>query len=107
MDNQSKIMVVGALMKVVDSAPTLYPQVSYFQPYTSPRSDISVPEFSTWVNYANQTLNIAYNYTGLSIVLSTKIEITQISSQQAVSYLQRVEQIKQRLLYLAKTINIM
>lgn len=105
MNSQSRNMVVNELIKVVNLAPTLYSQINYYQPNMHPRSDISLPEFSNWVYYANQTLLISYNYTGLAIIPPVKMRVDQISNQQGIPYLQRVDQIKWELLNLAQLIN--
>ena len=107
MNPQSKSMVVGALIKVINSAPTLSPRINYIQPSTYQRSDISMQEFNTWVDYTNQTLDISYNHISLDIIITTKINISRISSQQGIAFLQRIEQIKQELFHLAQTINLL
>lgn len=100
---QSKQMVVDALLKVVNAAPNSQMQLpNYFvpnQPHT-----ISNQDFITWLNYANSILDISYNHTGLNSILSAKINISQISIQNGMSYEQRIERIKYEILNLARGI---
>lgn len=104
MNNQSKQMVIDALFKVVNSAPALYFQGNYLHPQTYQRNDVSMQEFNTWVNYANQILDISYNHLGLNTIMSTKMMITQLASQYGVSNIQRIDKIKQELIKLIQII---
>lgn len=97
-------MVIDALFKVVNSAPALYSQRNYVYPQTYQRNDVSVQEFNTWVNYANQILDISFNHVGLNAIMSTKMMISQLTSQYGVSNIQRIDQIKQELIKLTQII---
>lgn len=66
--------------------------------------DVSMQEFGTWVNYANQILDISYNHIKHDAIFSAKTMIYQIASQYGVSNIQRIEQIKNVLLNLVQTI---
>jgi len=103
MNQQSKQMVINALIKVINAAPVPYSNNNYYPP-VQPNTDISMQEFNTWVNYANQILDIAYNHIGIDTILSTKIAISQISSQYGISNIQRIDQIKRELLNLTQAI---
>lgn len=100
---QSKQMVVDALLKVVNAAPNSQMQASYYYVPNQPRT-ISNQDFVTWLNYANSILDISYNHTGLNNILSTKVNISQISLQNNMPYEQRIERIKYELLNLARGI---
>ena len=104
MNNQSKQMVMDALFKVINSAPTLYSQRNYLYPQTYQKNDVSTQEFNTWVNYVNQILDISYDHVGLNIIMSTKMMISQLVSQYGVSNIQRIAQIKQELIKLTQAI---
>ena len=104
MNKQSKQMVIDALYKVVNSAPALYSQRNYLSPQTYQANDVSMQELSTWVNYANQVLDISYNHGGLNVIMSTKSMISQLVSQYGVSNIQRIDQIKQELIKLTQAI---
>lgn len=104
MNNQSKQMVLDALFKVVNSAPTLYSQGNYLYPQMHQRNDVSMQELNTWVNYANQILDISYNHVGLNVIMSTKMMINQLASQYEVSNMQRIDQIRQELIKLTQAI---
>lgn len=95
-------MVIDALFKVINSAPALYSQRNSPQSYQ--RNDVSTQEFNTWVNYANQILDISYNHIGLNSIVSTKIIINQLILQYGVSNMQRIDQIKQELIKLTQVI---
>ena len=101
---QSKQIVIDALIKVINAAPGLYSQRNYLYHQTYQKSDISMQEFNTWVDYANQILDISYNHIGYNAILTTKIAIGQLSSQHGASFIQRVDQIKRELLNLAQLI---
>lgn len=107
MNNQSVTKAINAIIQVINSAPGLYQQTSYIYPqsYQNRRTDISKAEFDTWVNYADQILDISYNYVGYNIIFSTKITICQISNQLELPYFQRVESIKTELLNLIQSLS--
>lgn len=115
MKNQSKQMVIGALMNVINAAPILHSQRNYMnrQAYQIsnwsnqelyPNNDISKLEFDTWIDYVNQILDISYNHIGLNDVLSTKMMICQLASQYGLSNMQRIDQTKQELIKLVQII---
>lgn len=101
---QSKQIVIDALIKVINAAPGLYSQTKYLYSRTYQNSDVSMQEFDTWMNYANQILDISYNHIGFKAIILTKIRIRQLSSQYGVSIAQRIDQIKKELLNLAQLI---
>lgn len=105
MNNQSKQMVINALIKVVDSAPYLCVQMNslYSQQQYQVR-DVSMQEYNTWIDYANQVLDISYNHIGLNAILTTKLSISQLNLQYGMLNLQRIEQVKQMLLQLVQII---
>lgn len=104
MNIQSKQMVVDALIKVINAAPVLYSQRKNIYSQTYQNSDISIQEFNTWLDYANQILDISYNHLGITTILSTKATMSQISSQNGVSNLHKIEQNKQELLKLTQVV---
>lgn len=104
MNVQNKQLIIKAIIKVINSAPTLYPQNNINYTQSSQRNDITLNELNIWVNYANQILDISYQSIPLDIILTTEIEISQVSSQGIGSYLNRVERIKGILLNLAQII---
>jgi len=104
MNNQSKQIVIDALIKVINAAPTLYPQQNYAYIQAYPNSDVPMQEFNTWINYANQILDISYNHIKLDAILSTKIIICQLASQYNLSNMQRIDQVKQEFIKLVQTI---
>lgn len=101
---QSKQIVIDALIKVINAAPGVYSQRKYLYPQTCQNSDVSMQEFNTWLDYANQIIDISYNHIGYNAILTTKIKIGQLASQYGISFIQRVDQIKQELLNLAQLI---
>lgn len=101
---QSKQIVIDALIKVINAAPGLYSQRKYLYPQTYQNSDVTIQEFNTWIDYANQILDISYDHIGYNAILKTKMMIGQLSSQHGMSCIQRVDQIKQELLNLAQAI---
>ena len=68
---QSKQIVIDALIKVINAAPGLYFQRNHLYCQTYQNSDISMQEFNTWVDYANQILDISYNHIGYYAILIT------------------------------------
>ncbi len=104
MKNQSKQMVTSALIKVINAAPRVLLQRNYMYPQTYQNNDVSMQEFSTWMNYANQVLDISYNHTGLNDILSTKVKINQLYSQYGGTNTQHIVQIKQELFRLMQVI---
>ena len=104
MNNQSKQIVIDALIKVINAAPALYYQRNYIYPQAYPSSDVSMQEFNTWVDYANQILDISYNHMHLNVIVSTKMEICQLVSQNNISNMQRINLIKQELIKLIQVI---
>ena len=104
MDIRSKQMVVNALIKVVNSAPGSYYQGNGLYPQGYQNRDVSMQEFSTWINYANQVLDISFNHIGLNAILTAKLTINQLGSQYGISNKQRIEQVKQVLFQLAQVV---
>ncbi|MCM1212251.1 MAG: hypothetical protein NC318_11665 [Blautia sp.] len=104
MNNQSKQIVIDALIKAINAAPTLYFQRNYMYPTVNQNVDVSMQEFNTWMDYANQILDISYNHIGLNAILSTKMAMCQIASQYEISNIQRIDQIKQELIKLTQII---
>lgn len=89
MNRQTKQLVADALFRVINSAPAHYN-------YYALQSDVSQQEFDIWMNYAIQTLDISFNYTGISAVLSTKNIVYQIYYNN-IPCITRIEQIKLQL----------
>ncbi len=107
MNYQSKQMVINALLKVINAAPTLYANNNLFYnayPPVYSNSDISKQEFDAWVKYANQILDISYDNIGIDDILSMKLKISQISLQSGISNIQRIDQIKRELINLTQII---
>ena len=105
MNNQSKQMVIDAIIKVISAAPNPYSYNNYYYGYfqTYQSSDVSEQQFNTWINYVNQVLDISYQHIGLNVILLTQGKLVRLSSQR-ISYVQRIEQINQELLKLTQTI---
>ena len=101
---QSKQMVVDALLKVVNASPNSQMQTFYSPSARNQPRTISYQDFITWINYANSILDISYNHTGLNNILSTKVNILEISLQNNVPYEQRIESIKYEIFNLARGI---
>lgn len=95
MNKQIKQSVIKGLYNVLNSAPT--PKYNYNQ------QDLSPDEFNIWIDYVFKTLDIMYNYTGMSVALSTKNLIYQISYNN-IPFVQRVDQIKNQLINLIQVI---
>ncbi len=106
MNDQSKQMTINAIIKVINAAPKLNSPMQPYNNYTSPQmhNDISMRECNIWIDYANQVLDISYNHIGLKDILSTKIAICQISAQNGVSNVSRIEQVNQELFKLIQVI---
>lgn len=112
MKNQTKKVLIDAIYKVIDSAPTQYNLKNYpfYQNnyYTcNINNELSEQEFNTWLNYACQILDILYNHTGLDFILSEKNKIFQLVNQchqLRIPYIQCVLEINKELLNLAKEI---
>lgn len=106
--NQSKELVLSAIYKVVNSAPTLHTSNAYYNGYSYiNHNDISSQEFKTWVDYAYQVLDISYNHMRLSFILSEKTIIQKLVNQfdqSGMPYIHRVLQISKELLNLAQAI---
>ncbi len=102
--NESKQVVVDALLKVINSAPNSQMQTSYYYSAQNQPRTITNQDFIIWLNYVNSILDVSYNHTGLKDVLSTKVNISQISYQNNVSYEQRTERIKYELINLIRRI---
>lgn len=86
-NRKMKQLVADALFKVINSAPSLH-----YNHYGA-QSDVSQQEFNIWMDYVFKTLDISFNYTGISPVLSTKSMIFQLASNN-IPYINRIEQIK-------------
>lgn len=113
MINKSKEMVINAIHKVINSAPTIntpanYNYNNYFNYYmNNTRNDISKQEFDTWINYAYQVLDISYNHIGLNCILATKNTILKLVNQfnqLRTPYMQRVLEICRELFNLVQMI---
>lgn len=109
MINKSKEMVINAIHKVINSAPTINTSVNYNYNYyiNNIRNDISKQEFDTWINYAYQVLDISYNHIGLNCILATKntiLELVNQFNQLRTPYIQCVLEISKELLNLARKI---
>lgn len=106
MNDQSKHMTINAIMQVINAAPKLNAPMYPYNNYTSPQmhNDISARECNIWIDYVNQVLDISYNHIGINDILSTKITICQISAQNGVSNVSRIEQVKQELFKLIQVI---
>ena len=102
--NQSKQMVIDALQKLVDAAPGIQLQGVAFQYQLTQRYDVSVQEFNNWLDYVISILDITFNYTELNNIILAKMRILQISSQNEMSYVQRIDQIKYEILGLARSL---
>ena len=104
--DKSKKMVIDALIKVVNAAPNSQMQAAYYSNYFAQNQSrpISYQDFITWLNYAQSILDISHNHTGIDDILSTRVNISQISLQNNVPYEQRIERIKYELLNLAQRI---
>lgn len=94
-----KQSVVDALFKVINSAPSL--QYNYY----GTQVDVSQQEFEIWMNYAIQTLDISFNYTGIYTILSTKNIVFQLACNN-IPYVNRINQIKLELHNLIQTITV-
>ena len=87
MNRQINQLVIDALFKVINSAPARHYN------YYDTQLDVSPQEFNIWMDYVIQTLDISFNYTGVSVVLSTKSMVFQLASNN-IPYINRIEQIK-------------
>ena len=109
MNYQSKQMVARELIKVANSAPELYSRNRWYgynnnSTFQSQNIDISLQEFRIWRNYVDNVLDISYDYIKFDAILSTKLKVSQLSSQYGVSNTYRIGQIKSELLNLAQLI---
>lgn len=108
MYTQNINMIVESLLKVANSAPNLSGPTPYFQQYypnqANIRSDVSKGEFDAWIQYVNQSLDISQKYTNWSIFTKEKIEINQVSLNEGIPYIQRIQIIQQMLLNLSQQI---
>ncbi len=100
--DQGKQTIADALVKVANSAPGSQIQVGYA--YSPANHNISAQEFSNWVNYVMSTLDILYRYSGLEVMLQTKITVSQISSVRGAEYVNLIDQIKNVIYSLARSI---
>ncbi len=101
---QSKQMVVDALLKVVKAAPTSQIQAPYFYPVRTQPHTISLQEFNTWLNYVNSILDISYSHTGFNNIQVAKLKVLHITSQNNMTYMDMIVQIKDVILNLAQEI---
>lgn len=102
--NQSKQMVIDAMLKLVDSAPGIQLQRVAFPYQLTQRNDVSVQEFNNWLDYVISIFDITFNYTELNNIILAKMRILQISSQNEMSYVQRISQINHEILGLARSL---
>lgn len=100
--NQSKQMAIDALIKLVESAPSIHSQVVGLPYQQSQRYDVSVQEFNNWLDYINSILDITFSYTDFDYIYIVKTRILQISFQNEITFVQRIEQIKSEILNLAR-----
>ena len=108
MNVQNYRMIADSLLKVANSAPNLDGPTSYFQqnPFTPPnmRSDVTKAEFDAWVQYVNQTLDIAQKYTNQNVFFNTKVQISQLNLNDNILYIHRIRTIQQILIELSQQI---
>lgn len=106
MEFKNKHMVVDALIKVVDASPVQSKSTTVYSDYNNypQRYNISMQEFSVWMNYVNSVLNVAYQYTGIPLILTTQQEILAVSNNYQASFAERTLQIERIILNLAQTI---
>lgn len=104
MEFKNKHMVVDALIKVVDASPIQSKSTAFYYTSGPQRYNISMQEFSVWMNYVGSVLNIAYQHTGLSLILAAQQEILTASNNNQTSFAERTLQIERIILDLAQTI---
>ncbi len=107
MNNQGKQMVIDALYKVINSAPqpyqnNMYPYNTYPYPKTIPNNtnlpnEITKQQFDIWKKYVCDILDISYNNLAIYDIMATKLRVEQLANQPALSYLQLVYQINDKL----------
>lgn len=100
MDSQTKTMIVNALMKIVDEAPTKFiaQYTSYPQAYT-----VSKERFDIWTNYIFSVMNIISSYVNVSACLSS-IQNVIMQPNSNNEYSLQVNSICQIILKFAQTI---
>lgn len=93
-------MIIKALMKVVDDAPTKSSMqyTPYFQPYT-----VSKERFDLWINYIYSVMKIISSYVDVSMCLSNINKIT-MQPNANNEYSLQVNSICQIILDFARTI---
>lgn len=97
-------MMVDALIKLVDSAPTMQASASSFYAQGYQNYDITQAEFALWTNYVDSVLKTLYEFAGLNEIYSTQINISQIMIHNELLFMERIFQIKHELLELARKI---
>ena len=66
--------------------------------------DDSQQRFNIWMQYVESVLDISYQYSHLNEIMMSRIQIQQIAAQDELPYMQRVSQIKNAILDLARVI---
>lgn len=106
MNNERKDMVIKALLKLIASKPKTTYSLSSSILQNTQNSDISQQQFSIWINYVSSILDITYEYTQLNCVLISKYSIFQIAAQTNITYQQRISQIENEIIELARRISM-
>jgi len=106
MNFKKKQVVIDALTKLVNSAPSMQyaPNNIYNIQYYKAQYDISKGAFDNWIVYINSVLDTLYSYSKFQEILIAKFTIITLSTQNNLSYTDRVLKIGTELLNLAKKI---
>lgn len=115
MDHQIKTMIVDALMKIVDSAPTKNPYQQYVteqlwqtqNPYQAnkiQRSTVSKDSFDIWMNYIFSVLKITEQYIDSGLYLSVCNQIQSVALHADIDYTKKTYEICRILLEFARKI---
>ena len=117
MNHQTKTMIVDAIMKVVDSAPTKaqYAYQQYATEYVNQpgnlyrsnvtyQTGVSKASFDVWMNYIASVLNLVAQHIGSSQQLAVLNHVQNIALQTDIDYNQKTTAICQVLLEFARRI---
>lgn len=108
MNHEIKKIIIDAIMKVVDSAPSKKnTKLNSYNPYdyksTNP-FEVTKEEFDIWIDYVLSIIKIASKHIDMNLCLSIQKNINNIVSQQGDDYMTKTNTICQMLLNFARQI---
>ena len=96
MDYRMKQSIFNALKKLIESAPKVNPNIG--------ATDITMQELKIWIDYINSVMDISYNFTKGQDFLWHKTLVERAASNNNKTYIQRVYEINDIILDLARSV---